>query len=308
MFLLLLFAFFVLTIWLVSGILLVYFTANRNGNVERLLKANEPSVDVPKHIVDLRNTIDDLIDEEYEITNGDGIKLHGYLIRSKKGSNVYVFYNHGYRSPDGGKEFGYIYPLWEKYDFNCFFVDHRAHANSGGTHITYGIRESNDNMEWLYFLKNQFGENIQIILHGQSMGGAVVLMMSGKELPDQVRFILADCGYSSWFDEGLHVLRFPGSRLIMEAANLYQRMIYRIDIKKASPREAVKKSKTPILFIHGEKDSFVPCCMGRENYEACASEKEFHVFPGAEHATSLLVDPEKYARLVDRFVGKYVTL
>lgn len=138
------------------------------------------------------------------------------------------------------------------------------------------------------------------------MGGATVLMMSGKELPDQVKFILADCGYSCWFDEGLHVLQFPGSRLVMEAANLYQRVIYGIDMKKASPRIAVKKAKTPILFMHGKKDSFVPFSMGQENYEACAGIKEFHEFAEAEHATSILVYPEEYATIVDQFVTRYI--
>lgn len=291
---------------LASGIAIAYIGSNRNGNIDKLLKKNEASGEAPDTIKTLRSKAKELISEEYEIMNREGFPLHGYLIRSKRASNVYVFYNHGYRSPDGGMEFGCLYPMWEKYDYNCFFVDHRGHGKSGGTHISFGLHESVDNMEWLAFMRKEFGENIQIILHGQSMGAATVLMMSGKELPDQVKCIVADCGFSCYFDEALHVIQFPGNRLVMEIANLYLRLAHKVDMKKAKPVEAVTQAKKPILFTHGGKDSFVPTHMGELNYEACVSEKEFHVFPEAEHATSLLVYPEEYADCVDKFICKYV--
>lgn len=296
----------IIILLLVSGMAIAYISSNRNGNVDKILGENEASGDVPDIIQTLRLKTKELVSREYEIMSKEGFPLHGYLIRSKKPSNVYVFYSHGYRSPDGGMEFGCLYPMWENYDYNCFFVDHRGHGKSGGNHISFGLHESEDNMEWLTFMKKEFGEDIQIILHGQSMGAATVLMMSDKELPNQVKCIVADCGYACYFDEALHILQFPGNRLVLEVANLYLRLVHNIDMKKAKPVEAVAHSIKPILFTHGGKDSFVPTYMGKLNYDSCISEKEFHVFPEAEHATSLLVYPDEYANCVGKFIHKFI--
>lgn len=62
----------------------------------------------------------------------------------------------------------------------------------------------------------------------------------------------------------------------------------------------MRKSKVPVLIIHGEDDSFVPCEMSRRNYEACASEKELLIVPGADHGMSYVTDKETY---VERFKG-----
>lgn len=299
---------FLVAIFLLFAIAMriAYFLSNRNANVDKLLIDNEASEKVPDTIINLRADVIRLVSEEYEITNREGIKLHGYLIPSRKGSDVYVFYSHGYRSPDGGLEFGCLYPLWEKFDYNCFFVDHRAHGKSGGTHISFGLYEAQDNMEWLRFMMKEFGEDKKIILHGQSMGAATVMMMSDKDLLEQVKCIVADCGYSCFFDEALHVLRFPANRIVMELSNFYLKLAHGIDMKKARPVDSVTWSKKPILFIHGGNDGFVPVEMGRINYEACASEKEVKVFEKGEHATSLLLYPQEYYECVRNFVSRYI--
>ena len=41
------------------------------------------------------------------------------------------------------------------------------------------------------------GEDAEIVLHGLSMGAATVLMVSGERLPEQVKAIIEDCGYTS---------------------------------------------------------------------------------------------------------------
>ncbi|RYG71153.1 hypothetical protein EU245_14955 [Lentibacillus lipolyticus] len=46
-----------------------------------------------------------------------------------------------------------------------------------------------------------------IILHGKSMGAVTVLMASGEELPDEVKGIVADSGYSTVKAELAHQLK-----------------------------------------------------------------------------------------------------
>jgi fermentation-respiration switch protein FrsA (DUF1100 family) len=64
--------------------------------------------------------------------------------------------------------------------------------------------------------------------------------------------------------------------------------------------EALRKTKLPVLLIHGEADSFVPGEMTYENFQACGSSKKLLVVPGAGHGGSYLKDPEAYRQaLVD---------
>ena len=65
-----------------------------------------------------------------------------------------------------------------------------------------------------------------------------------------------------------------------------------------------KKTKTPILIIHGKKDTFVPLSMSQEIIENASSYKELHIFENAEHGISYMVDPERYAKIVQEFVER----
>lgn len=49
---------------------------------------------------------------------------------------------------------------------------------------------------------------------------------------------------------------------------------------------AMKENRIPVLFIHGDDDTFVPVTMTYENYKACTAPKELLIVPGADHAMS----------------------
>ena len=80
----------------------------------------------------------------------------------------------------------------------------------------------------------------------------------------------------------------------------------RLDHDTVECRKAVAQSTVPILFIHGSADDFVPCSMSRENYDACASEKELLVIPGATHAMSYYYDTPAYTKAVTDFLKKHI--
>ena len=60
-----------------------------------------------------------------------------------------------------------------------------------------------------------------------------------------------------------------------------------------------------MLFIHGGKDKFVPTQMTLDNYSVCASPKELLIVPDAAHATSNMVEPERYRATALAFMKKY---
>ena len=72
----------------------------------------------------------------------------------------------------------------------------------------------------------------------------------------------------------------------------------------ANAVQAVKKTKAPILIIHGEDDTLVPPEMSLRIAEANPAMIERYTFPGAEHGISYMIEPERYADILDGFCKK----
>lgn len=79
-----------------------------------------------------------------------------------------------------------------------------------------------------------------------------------------------------------------------------------ISYGKAGGYEVESKSKTPTLFIHGEKDTFASLKMVDEPYNAATVEKEKLIVSGAGHGLSEPVYPELYWDTVWGFGIKYI--
>ena len=248
--------------------------------------------------------------ERLTLENKDGLKLAGYLLRPAEPSNVYVFCSHGYRC-NGKREFCGFVQYYLGRGFNVLLVDHRASGESEGDRIGFGYYESQDSLQWLEYLIATYGKDISIIVHGVSMGSATVMLMSGSEqLPDNVKLIVADCGFTSAWDEfeakldGMNIPKWP----LLPLVNAVNKRMSGYDFKTDTDAvAAVKKAKVPMLFVHGTADGFVPCDMVYEVYAACGSEhKELLLVEGAQHAGSVVTDPVSYEAKLDEMIDKYV--
>lgn len=247
--------------------------------------------------------------EEYEIINKKGFKLKAYFLPADIKSNVYVFCSHGYRG-NGRLEFQNMAKFYHDKGFNIFIVDHQAAGESDGKYIGFGYHEYTDCFAWLDFMRNEFGKDIQIILHGVSMGCATVTMMSGNDrLPSNVKFTVADCGYTSAEEEFIHnteKIRHIAKPVLI-AASKFNKLISGYEFKDANPAEAVKNAKVPMLFIHGGIDDFVPTRMVYELYNNCnAPDKDILIVEGAAHAESYPVDNASYEAKINIFADKYI--
>lgn len=248
--------------------------------------------------------------ERHEMVSDRGQKLRGYLMRPQKPSDVYVFGSHGYRS-DGKGEWCYFAKFYlEEMGYNFFFVDHQSHGESEGEYIGFASHEHKDALKWLSYMNDTFGKDIKIFLHGISMGSATVMLMTGSgQLPENVKFTVADCGYTSAmneFDYKIESLKLPFRAIIpIVSAINHKRAGYDFH-KDTDALSAVGRAEIPMLFIHGDKDLFVPTEMVYKLYDACTNEKELFVVPGADHAKSYHVDPEGYEARVKGMVEKYL--
>lgn len=236
------------------------------------------------------------------------LRLSGYFYPSEKPSDVYVFCAHGYRS-NGRCDFTALAKFYHDCGFNVLVVDHQASGNSEGKSYSFGYYEKLDSMKWLEYLMDRFGEDIKFILHGISMGGATVLMMSNDEkLPDNVKMIVSDCSYSDLsklFESILHNFHAPAKPFI-KVSGLLNRMFYKYKFSDVRPIENVASSKVPILFIHGRNDNLIEARMSYELYNACSSEKDLLIVDNADHAESFMTDPENYCKKINEFSEQYL--
>ena len=243
--------------------------------------------------------------DEY-ITSSDNLKLHSYQIKNETSSDKWVITVHGYTS-EGINMSSYAKKYYDN-GYNVLIPDLRAHGLSEGDYIGMGWDDRLDIISWINYILNE-EPNAEIILHGVSMGAATVLMTSGEEIPSNVKAIVADCGYTSVWDEFAYQLddlfslpEFP----ILNVSSIVAKIRAGYFLGEASSIEQVKKSKTPILYIHGDKDDFVPYYMMEKLYNATNSEKEMLTIKGAEHAKASEVDPETYWTSINNFINKYI--
>lgn len=239
------------------------------------------------------------------ISSFDNLNLHSYEVKNQKQTNKWVIAVHGYTSE--GIKMSSISKNYSDMGYNVLVPDLRAHGKSEGDYIGMGWDDRLDIIDWIKYIIN-IDPNAEIVLHGVSMGASTVMMVSGEEIPKNVKSIIADCGYTSVWDEFSYQLEalfglkeFP----IMNVSNIVTQIRAGYSLKEASAIEQVAKSKTPILFIHGDKDDFVPFYMIDELYKNTGSEKEKLVVEGAAHAKSATFNPTLYWSTVERFINKY---
>lgn len=191
---------------------------------------------------------------------------------------------------------------------NILAPDCRAHGESEGEWIGFGWPDRYDVLQWIdYIIKNK-GPEHKIILLGLSMGGATVLSTAGEKLPKNVCAVCSDCGYSSLSElfgymlkNSFHLPKYT----VLSIVDRFFKKQFGYSMYEVEPIKQVKKTSIPILFIHGEKDRFIPSYMCKDLYEACSSPKELLIVPGADHALSSVVDWERYSKAMKSFCDEY---
>lgn len=212
---------------------------------------------------------------------------------------------HGAHS-SGICEFCFSAPYFHRMGYTILMPEHRGCGESEGKFLGYGTHESKDTFLWIDCARKRFPE-LDIFLLGVSMGGATVLMMSDKITDPAVKGIIADCSYTSAWDEFAYQLKNPfglPAFPLLYIFDLYCRIICKYSLRDASPIKAVRGAKVPILFIHGAKDALVPVKMQKELFDACPTQKEMLTVENAVHAQSYYTDPRAYEAATEKFINE----
>lgn len=243
---------------------------------------------------------------DWQLTSTDGLKLSAYYLPAEKDQHKTVIIAHDYMGQ--ASDMPQYAKIYHDLGYNVLMPDARGHGKSEGDYIGFGWHERKDYLQWIDRVVKKDPQS-EIVLHGVSMGGATVMMTSGEKLPDNVKAFVEDCGYSSVKGELNYQLKqmfnLPSFPLI-PVTSLVTKIRAGYFFGEADAIKQLNKNKRPMLFIHGDKDDFVPYSMLAEVYAATKGPKEQYVVHGAKHAEALSSDPSMYQKKVTEFIQKYV--
>lgn len=253
----------------------------------------------------LRAEMEALPFETVCITSHDGLALTGKYYHLRDGAPLQIQF-HGYRG-SALRDFCGGHKLAREQGFNTLVVDQRAHGDSGGCNITFGLQERYDCQRWAQYAADRFPDT-PIVLAGVSMGAATVLMAADLPLPTQVRAIVADSPYST---PQAIIRKVSADRGIPPALaapfiKLGARLYGGFSLTDKGAVHSVVNTAIPLLILHGEEDLFVPVEMSRSIDTACTGVHRLVTFPKAGHGLSYIVDPERYAAEVEAFLKPYI--
>ncbi len=236
----------------------------------------------------------------------DGLTLTGHFYPAENTKRI-VIAMHGWRST-WSVDYGASYEFYHKSGCAVLYPDQRGTGESDGEYIGFGVLERRDCLCWINYVIERFGTDIPIYLSGVSMGATTVLMALGFELPDCIKGVIADCGFTSPRAIWKHVMNNNlrmSDKLAYPIVNYICNKKAQFDGEEYSTQEALENNEIPVLFIHGGADKFVPIEMTFQNYEACHAEKELLVVPSAGHGMSCVTDKQAYERAVRSFFNAH---
>lgn len=240
---------------------------------------------------------------EWEMTSRDGLRLKAGCHSGNPDSHNWVILCHGYGNDASDGMALYALPYMEA-GWHVLAPLARAHGESEGRYIGMGWPERLDICDWIAEIRKR-DPHASVVLHGVSMGGAMVLNAAGEQ-PKGLQAVVADCGFTGIRQEFAVQSRalfglpeFP----VLNLASLFAGKWIGTSLAKTDTRQQTAKIHVPVLFVHGERDEFVPFSMLEENFRACQSPKTKLIVASAAHANSICKDPA-YGKKVLAFLER----
>ena len=239
--------------------------------------------------------------QEVEIDSKFGYKLYGWFFECENSLKTVVIC-HGITC-NVISSLKYM-ELFRKRGYNVLIYDHRNHGRSGGKYTTFGYYEKYDLKSWVDWIYERYGNAAKVGTLGESLGAIVALQNTA--IDDRLAFCVADCAASDLFsllkyrlEVEYHLPAFP----LLQVSSFLCWLITGMSYYKVSPIQAIKTVNTPIFFVHGAEDTYIPTKMSKQMYEVKKGLKKIYIAEGAGHATSLITDSTEYEKQLNDFLN-----
>ncbi len=226
------------------------------------------------------------------ITSYDNLKLHGYYIPpfDKKSNNLAIVV-HGYQSK--ATDMIIIGQMYVKMGFQVLLIDLRSHGESEGTFTTFGYYEKYDLKRWINFALRTYGADLNILIHGVSMGAATAMMTVGLDIPKNVKFLLLDSGFTTVKKTFLNANKTKMLRFFFLGIDIILYSKHKFLLEQIRPLKYMRKNQIPFLIVQGDLDRAVPLDMAKKLYSvSIANKKDIYIVRNSKHALGFYDDFE----------------
>ncbi|MCF7923569.1 MAG: alpha/beta hydrolase [Candidatus Izimaplasma sp.] len=246
--------------------------------------------------------------EDIYIKSYDNLKLHGIYIPSHdKKSEKLAFVLHGYKSSSYD-----LIPICKMYSdlgFKVLLVDFRGHGKSEGKFTSMGHYEKYDMKNWLHYATRNYGQKIEILLHGVSMGAATSVLATQFKESKNVNLLVLESGFTSLKATLKLSTRFKPLLIFLFGINFYTFIFHKFFLSEINPLKVIEKSTIPILIIHSEKDRAISEAMSKELFEAINTDtKDYLSIKDSKHAMAFSFDQNNYVKKVLKMTNKVFSL
>ena len=217
------------------------------------------------------------------IQSKDNLKLHATFFPQGDKKKVVIAF-HGYTS-QGMSDYIGLSDYYMKNGYSMLLPDARAHGQSEGEYVGFGCLDRWDALEWICWAIRECGNDVKILLHGTSMGGSDCAFTSPKEV------------FTHVLHNMYHLPAFP----VIQLSNIVNKRNAGYGMDECNAAREIKKTRIPVLMIHGDADTFVPVSMCHEIYNNCIAPKKKLIVKGASHAESYYKDTVAYEEALDVF-------
>lgn len=227
----------------------------------------------------------------------DGVSLRAWWLEPGKSNGSCVMVLHGIADSRAGAA-GFA-PMFLEQGYRVLLPDSRAHGESGGEFITYGLLEKYDAIAWAHWLHAQGCRGIYGL--GESLGGSILIQAAS--VAPVFRAIVAECPYADLREIGEYRVRgmapLPGlfAKAVISSGLVYARFFDGLDLRQVSPVKTIAWTATPILLIHGLRDFRTPPSQSRE-LAAANPHDPLWLVPNAGHCGASAAAPVEFRRRV----------
>lgn len=176
--------------------------------------------------------------------------------------------------------------------FSVLVFDYRGYGLSEGD-FPYELQLYEDAQAVWDYLRNVRGIPAeQIVIYGESMGGAIALDLALKH-PDANGLIM-----QSSFTSMSEAVKSRRAMTLFPVNSILQ--------ERFDSRRKVRSLQLPVLFIHGTADPVVPYEMSQQLYQAAPLPKQLFLVPDAEHVSIYKPDQHSYLSAIQQFIVDYL--
>lgn len=248
--------------------------------------------------------------DEVSVTADDGATLKGGLYDA--GSDITVVLLHTF---DGSStDTVYLFAnYYAKKGYNILLPDGRDHGESGGDVVTYGRDEAGDLVHWVELLRDTYGADSKVILHGDTLGanealaGAKLLQQDGT-LSNMLTFVVAESPISNLYDEAAYLMKeqfkLPG--FMVTVGDSFAKKPLGSSMKAIDLGEMTEGCTVPLLVIQGDADTIVDPAAVQRYYDSYAGEKQLILTSGAAHGMAYVENTDVCERAMDDMIRNYV--